>query len=143
MIRIYGAYEEVCARSGIVDFAELLLRAHELLRDREEIRDHYRHRFEHILVDEFQDTNAIQYAWLRLLAGDTGWVFAVGDDDQSIYGWRGARIEHIQQLPKDFPRGADHPSRAELPVQRQHPGCRQRAHRQQPGPTGEEPLDRR
>ena len=103
MIRIYGAYEEVCARSGIVDFAELLLRAHELLRDREEIRDHYRHRFKHILVDEFQDTNAIQYAWLRLLAGDTGWVFAVGDDDQSIYGWRGARIEHIQQLPKDFP----------------------------------------
>jgi DNA helicase-2/ATP-dependent DNA helicase PcrA len=102
MIRIYGAYEEVCARSGIVDFAELLLRAHELLRDREHILDHYRHRFEHILVDEFQDTNAIQYAWLRLLAGDTGWVFAVGDDDQSIYGWRGARIEHIQQLPKDF-----------------------------------------
>jgi DNA helicase-2/ATP-dependent DNA helicase PcrA len=103
MIRIYRAYEETCARSGIVDFAELLLRAHELLRDREDVLDHYRHRFEHILVDEFQDTNAIQYAWLRLLAGDTGKVFAVGDDDQSIYGWRGARIEHIQQLPKDFP----------------------------------------
>jgi len=103
MIRIYRAYEEVCARSGIVDFAELLLRAHELLRDREDILAHYRHRFGHILVDEFQDTNAIQYAWLRLLAGDSGLVFAVGDDDQSIYGWRGARIEHIQQLPKDFP----------------------------------------
>ncbi len=104
MIRIYAAYEEACARAGIVDFAELLLRAHELLRDREDILGHYRHRFEHILVDEFQDTNAIQYAWLRLLAGDTGHVFAVGDDDQSIYGWRGARIEHIQQLPKDFPK---------------------------------------
>jgi DNA helicase-2/ATP-dependent DNA helicase PcrA len=103
MIRIYAAYEETCARTGIVDFAELLLRAHELLRDHEDILDHYRHRFEHILVDEFQDTNAIQYAWLRLLAGDSGRVFAVGDDDQSIYGWRGARIEHIQQLPKDFP----------------------------------------
>jgi DNA helicase-2/ATP-dependent DNA helicase PcrA len=103
MIRIYTAYEEVCARTGIVDFAELLLRAHEVVRDREDILAHYRHRFAHILVDEFQDTNAIQYAWLRLLAGDTGRVFAVGDDDQSIYGWRGARIEHIQQLPRDFP----------------------------------------
>ncbi len=103
MIRIYRAYEETCARSGIVDFAELLLRAHELLREREDILAHYRHRFAHILVDEFQDTNAIQYAWLRLLAGNSGLVFAVGDDDQSIYGWRGARIEHIQQLPKDFP----------------------------------------
>jgi len=102
MIRVYTAYEEVCARTGIVDFAELLLRAHEVLRDRQDILDHYRHRFEHILVDEFQDTNAIQYAWLRLLAGDSGRVFAVGDDDQSIYGWRGARIEHIQQLSKDF-----------------------------------------
>ena len=104
MIRIYRSYEETCARSGIVDFAELLLRAHELLRDREDILAHYRHRFEHILVDEFQDTNAIQYAWLRILAGDSGCVFAVGDDDQSIYGWRGARIEHIQQLSKDFAR---------------------------------------
>ncbi|NCF80454.1 MAG: DNA helicase II [Proteobacteria bacterium] len=103
MIRIYAAYEETCARTGIVDFAELLLRAHELLRDHDDILDHYRRRFQHILVDEFQDTNAIQYAWLRLLAGDSGRVFAVGDDDQSIYGWRGARIEHIQQLPKDFP----------------------------------------
>jgi DNA helicase-2/ATP-dependent DNA helicase PcrA len=104
MIRIYTAYEETCTRTGIVDFAELLLRAHELLRDRDEILAHYRHRFAHIHVDEFQDTNAIQYAWLRLLAGDSGLVFAVGDDDQSIYGWRGARIEHIQQLPKDFPK---------------------------------------
>jgi ATP-dependent DNA helicase UvrD/PcrA len=103
MIRIYTAYEETCSRTGIVDFAELLLRAHELLRDRADVLEHYRHRFEHILVDEFQDTNAIQYAWLRLLAGETGRVFAVGDDDQSIYGWRGARIEHIQQLSKDFP----------------------------------------
>ncbi len=103
MVRIYTAYEETCTRSGLVDFAELLLRAHELLRDREDVLDHYRHRFEHILVDEFQDTNAIQYAWLRMMAGTSGRVFAVGDDDQSIYGWRGARIEHIQQLPKDFP----------------------------------------
>jgi DNA helicase-2/ATP-dependent DNA helicase PcrA len=103
MLRIYRNYEESCNRSGIVDFAELLLRAHELLREREALLHHYRRRFNHILVDEFQDTNAIQYAWLRLLAGDTGWMFAVGDDDQSIYGWRGARIENIHQFSKDFP----------------------------------------
>ena len=103
MIRIYTSYEEVCERSGIVDFAELLLRAHELLRERSDVLDHYRARFGQVLVDEFQDTNTIQYAWLRLLAGDTGWVFAVGDDDQSIYGWRGARVENIHQFAKDFP----------------------------------------
>ncbi len=103
MLRIYRNYEETCDRSGIVDFAELLLRAHELLREREHILNHYQRRFSHILVDEFQDTNAIQYAWLRLIAGDTGWMFVVGDDDQSIYGWRGARIENIHQFPKDFP----------------------------------------
>jgi DNA helicase-2/ATP-dependent DNA helicase PcrA len=103
MLRVYRNYEEACERSGVVDFAELLLRAHELLRDREDILHHYRRRLNNILVDEFQDTNAIQYAWLRLLAGDTGWMFTVGDDDQSIYGWRGARIENIQQFSRDFP----------------------------------------
>jgi len=103
MVRIYQSYQEACERGGLVDFAELLLRAHELLRTRPELLQHYRERFGHILVDEFQDTNAIQYAWLRLLAGERGWLFAVGDDDQSIYGWRGARIENIQQFPKDFP----------------------------------------
>ena len=103
MIRFYEAYEQVCERGGVVDFAELLLRAHELWRDNEELLDHYRRRFRHILIDEFQDTNAIQYAWLRLLAGKTGVPFAVGDDDQSIYRWRGARVEHIQQFQKDFP----------------------------------------
>ncbi len=104
MIDLYSAYEEVCRRGGLVDFAELLLRAHELWRDNPELLDHYRRRFQHILVDEFQDTNAIQYAWLRLLAGDTGIPFAVGDDDQSIYRWRGARVEHIQQFQRDFPK---------------------------------------
>jgi DNA helicase-2/ATP-dependent DNA helicase PcrA len=103
MIAIYEAYEAFCRRSGLVDFAELLLRAHELWRDRPDILQHYRQRFGHLLVDEFQDTNTIQYAWLRQLAGDTGKLFAVGDDDQSIYGWRGARVENIQQLTHDFP----------------------------------------
>ena len=101
LIRIYQAYEEACDRAGLVDFAELLLRAHELWRDNPAILKHYRERFRHILVDEFQDTNAIQYAWIRLLAGDDGNVFIVGDDDQSIYGWRGARIENIHQFGKD------------------------------------------
>ncbi len=102
MIRIYRAYEELCQRSGLVDFAELLLRAHELWLKNPRLLEHYRERFQHILVDEFQDTNAIQYAWIRLLAGQRSHVFAVGDDDQSIYGWRGARIENIQQFSRDF-----------------------------------------
>ncbi len=103
MIRIYSEYQAACERGGVVDFAELLLRAHELLRDRPDILHHYRERFQHILVDEFQDTNTIQYAWLRLLAGEQNHLFAVGDDDQSIYGWRGARVEHIRDFHKHFP----------------------------------------
>jgi len=106
MIALYQSYEEICRRGGLVDFAELLLRAHELWRDNAELLDHYRRRFQHLLVDEFQDTNAIQYAWLRLLAGTEGVPFVVGDDDQSIYRWRGARVEHIHQFQKDFPRTA-------------------------------------
>jgi DNA helicase-2/ATP-dependent DNA helicase PcrA len=102
LIRIYTAYEELCRRSGVVDFAELLLRSLELIRDNEALAKHYRQRFRHILVDEFQDTNNLQYGWLRLLAGDTSPIFAVGDDDQSIYGWRGARIENIQNFSRDF-----------------------------------------
>ncbi|SIT69295.1 ATP-dependent DNA helicase UvrD [Ectothiorhodosinus mongolicus] len=103
MIRIYSAYEAACRRAGVVDFAELMLRSLELLRDTPALLEHYRERFRHILVDEFQDSNAIQYAWLRLLAGAKTPVFAVGDDDQSIYGWRGARVEHIRQFTRDFP----------------------------------------
>lgn len=102
MVQLYQSYEEACQRSGQVDFAELLLRAHELFQKRPDVLAHYRQRFRHILVDEFQDTNAIQYAWLRLLAGESGKVFAVGDDDQSIYGWRGAKVENIHQFRKDL-----------------------------------------
>ena len=103
LISLYQSYEGVCQRGGLVDFAELLLRAHELWRDNADLLEHYRRRFKHLLVDEFQDTNAIQYAWLRLLAGDKGIPFVVGDDDQSIYRWRGARVEHIHRFQKDFP----------------------------------------
>ncbi len=100
--KVYQAYQEACDRAGLVDFAELLLRAHELWLNKPQILQHYRGRFTNILVDEFQDTNSIQYAWIHLLAGETGKVMIVGDDDQSIYGWRGAQVENIQRFLKDF-----------------------------------------
>lgn len=103
MLVVYRAYEEICDRSGLVDFAELLLRAHELLRDNEQILHFYQTRFKQVHVDEFQDTNAIQYAWLRLLTAEHNNLFVVGDDDQSIYGWRGAKIENIYHFQSHFP----------------------------------------
>ncbi len=102
LLSIYQAYEQACRTAGVIDFAELLLRCHELLRDNPALLAHYQQRFQAILVDEFQDTNAIQYAWIRLLAGEQAAVMAVGDDDQSIYGWRGAKVENIQRFSKDF-----------------------------------------
>ncbi|HKV97446.1 MAG TPA: DNA helicase II [Gammaproteobacteria bacterium] len=101
--RAYAAYETACERGGLVDFAELLLRALELWRNDAALLAHYQRRFTHILVDEFQDTNAIQYAWIKLLAGTQAAPFVVGDDDQSIYAWRGARIENILKFERDFP----------------------------------------
>lgn len=103
MLKIYKAYEEICDRSGLVDFAELLLRAHELLRDNQDILDFYQQRFRQVHVDEFQDTNTIQYAWLRLLTDGKDNLFVVGDDDQSIYGWRGAKIENLYSFQKHYP----------------------------------------
>jgi DNA helicase II / ATP-dependent DNA helicase PcrA len=119
LIRLYGAYEEACERAGVVDFAELLLRAYELWRDNPELLAHYRRRFRHVLVDEFQDTNGIQYAWLKLIAppqaagangtnGHThtvpfGVPFVVGDDDQSVYAFRSARPENLQDFRRDYP----------------------------------------
>ena len=102
-VHIYQRYQDYCNRGGLVDFAELLLRAHELWLEQPTVLDHYRKRLQHLLIDEFQDTNAIQYAWLRMLAGDSGRVFVVGDDDQSIYGWRGAKVENVQHFLNDFP----------------------------------------
>jgi DNA helicase-2/ATP-dependent DNA helicase PcrA len=103
LVRIYSAYEVACERAGVIDFAELLLRTLELIRDNESLQAHYQKRFKHILVDEFQDTNTIQYALIQLLAGQSNKVFIVGDDDQAIYGWRGARVENIQLFQHDFP----------------------------------------
>ena len=103
MIKLYEAYEEACRRNGVVDFAELLLRSFELWREVPGLAEHYRSRFGHVLVDEFQDTNTIQYAWMKALVGATSIPFVVGDDDQSIYRWRGARVENLQQFRRDFP----------------------------------------
>ena len=105
----YALYEAMCRREGVVDFAELLLRSYELLAGHDALREHYRRRFSHLLVDEFQDTNVLQYRWLRLLAGPATAVFAVGDDDQSIYAFRGANVANMQHFERDF-------GTAELPV---------------------------
>jgi DNA helicase-2/ATP-dependent DNA helicase PcrA len=99
---IYSAYDEQCQREGVVDFAELLLRSFELLSRNEVLREHYRSRFRHILVDEFQDTNRLQYRWLKLLAGPKNVMFAVGDDDQSIYRFRGANVGNMAEFERDF-----------------------------------------
>jgi DNA helicase-2/ATP-dependent DNA helicase PcrA len=103
MIDLYARYEQVCAAASVIDFGELLLRSLELLRDNAELAQQYQQRFQHVLVDEFQDTNAIQYRWLRMLAGPTGKPFVVGDDDQSIYRWRGARVENLYRFQQDYP----------------------------------------
>ena len=103
MLRAYTLYQERCEQSGLVDFAEILLRAHEVLRNHPPLLQHYQHRFRELLVDEFQDTNSLQYAFIRLLAGERANVFVVGDDDQAIYGWRGAKVENVQKFLRDFP----------------------------------------
>jgi len=102
LIRLYKLYEERCETAGVVDFAELMLRSFELLRDTPELGEYYRERFRHVLVDEFQDTNGIQYDWIRQLVGKTGAPFVVGDDDQSIYRWRGARVENMQHFRREY-----------------------------------------
>ncbi|MBM3341307.1 MAG: DNA helicase II, partial [Betaproteobacteria bacterium] len=102
MSEFYAAYDTQCQREGVVDFAELLLRSCEMLAANDPLREHYQHRFKHLLVDEFQDTNRLQYRWLKLLAGAASSMFAVGDDDQSIYAFRGATSENMLQIQKDF-----------------------------------------
>ena len=102
LIKLYEAYEDTCRRNGVVDFAELLLRCYEILREAPGLGEHYRARFRHVLVDEFQDTNTIQYNWMKALVGSTSVPYVVGDDDQSIYRWRGARVENLQQYRRDF-----------------------------------------
>src|SRR3954470_21062886 len=102
MVQVYEAYEAQCQREGVVDFAELMLRTYELMRDNTTLRTHYQRRFRHILVDEFQDTNKLQYAWLKMFAGPEAAVFAVGDDDQSIYAFRGAQVGNMAAFEREF-----------------------------------------
>ncbi len=102
MVQVYQAYEDQCQREGVVDFAELMLRTYELMRDNASLRDHYQRRFRHILVDEFQDTNKLQYAWLKMFAGPGAAVMAVGDDDQSIYAFRGAQVGNMSAFEREF-----------------------------------------
>ncbi len=104
MVEIYQAYEDQCQREGVVDFAELMLRTYELMRDNAALREHYQHRFAHVLVDEFQDTNRLQYAWLKMFAPPTSAqsVFAVGDDDQSIYAFRGAQVGNMADFEREY-----------------------------------------
>ncbi|MEY8878714.1 MAG: UvrD-helicase domain-containing protein, partial [Leptothrix sp. (in: b-proteobacteria)] len=107
LVQIYQAYEDQCHREGVVDFAELMLRSYELMRDHPSVREHYQRRFRHILVDEFQDTNKLQYLWLKMFAGapgsrDTAAVFAVGDDDQSIYAFRGAKVGNMSDFEREY-----------------------------------------
>src|SRR4029079_2243250 len=102
MVQVYQAYEEQCQREGVVDFAELMLRTYELMRDNAALREHYQRRFRHVLVDEFQDTNRLQYAWLKMFAGPQTAVFAVGDDDQSIYAFRGAQVGNMADFEREF-----------------------------------------
>jgi DNA helicase II / ATP-dependent DNA helicase PcrA len=109
LVEIYQAYEDQCQREGVVDFAELMLRTYELLRDNDPLREHYQRRFRHVLVDEFQDTNRLQYAWLKMFAppgrvdhGETQGVFAVGDDDQSIYAFRGAKVGNMADFEREY-----------------------------------------
>jgi DNA helicase II / ATP-dependent DNA helicase PcrA len=111
-VELYQLYEEQCQREGVVDFGELMLRSYELLRDNDPVREHYQRRFRHILIDEFQDTNRLQYAWIKMLAGNTvggqfepgrdNSVIAVGDDDQSIYAFRGARVGNMTDFVREF-----------------------------------------
>ncbi|MCM0045697.1 MAG: UvrD-helicase domain-containing protein, partial [Burkholderiaceae bacterium] len=101
-VELYAAYDEQCQREGVVDFAELLLRSYELLSRNQPLREHYQARFRHILVDEFQDTNDLQYKWLKLIAGEHNAVFAVGDDDQSIYAFRGANVGNMAAFEREF-----------------------------------------
>ncbi len=101
-VEVFAEYDTQCQREGVVDFSELLLRCYELLSRNASLREHYQERFKHILVDEFQDTNPLQYRWLKLLAGNSNALFAVGDDDQSIYAFRGANVGNMQELLRDF-----------------------------------------
>ena len=133
----YHDYEKLCRQQGTMDFAELLLLTVELLTHHPDVLQHYQQRFHSVLVDEFQDTNALQYRLVQQLCAGGAQLFVVGDDDQSIYGWRGARVENILQLERDFP------SLATIRLEQNYPRRRQRRHRAKPEPPRQNPVERR
>ena len=141
----YALYEQACQREGVVDFPSYCCEPTSSFRATHSLREHYRRRFSHILIDEFQDTNALQYKWLKLLAGTHAAIFAVGDDDQSIYAFRGANVANMQHFERDFSTagrsGQAYQARAELPFSRAHTRCGECADQAQPGTPGQEPLD--
>ena len=118
-IDIYRAYQAACQRANAVDFAELLLRCQEMLLNHQALLLHYQQRFSHVLVDEFQDTNTVQYAWIKLLTGTRGQAFVVGDDDQSIYSWRGARVENMQRFLRDY-QSSDYPEASTIRLEQNY-----------------------
>ena len=142
MIDLYARYEQQCAAASLVDFGELLLRALELLRDHEDLLRQYRKRFRHVLVDEFQDTNAIQYRWLKLFAGPSGTPFVVGDDDQSIYRWRGARVENLYRFQQDSPGTQIVRLEQNYRSTANDLGCRERGDREQRVEARQDAVDR-
>ena len=135
-------YEERLAAYRAVDFDDLIVLPARLLGDDAEVRDAWRARLRYVLVDEYQDTNGVQYELMKLIAGERGLFTAVGDDDQSIYGWRGATVENLKRLPADYPALQGDRARAELPLDRQHPRRRERGDRPQPEALREEALER-
>ncbi len=142
-VELYEAYDQQCQREGVVDFAELLLRCYELLAHNPPLRAHYQARFRHILVDEFQDTNKLQYAWLKLLAGEHNAIFAVGDDDQSIYAFRGANVGNMHDFEREFNVRQPDQAGAELPLARPYSRHGEPADREQLAAPRQEPAHRR
>jgi ATP-dependent DNA helicase Rep len=140
--RIMARYEERLAAYQSVDFDDLIGLPLKLLQEHEDVRAKWQQQMGHVLVDEYQDTNATQYEVLKLLVGERGRFTAVGDDDQSIYGWRGATLDNLKKLPQDFPQPQGHQAGAELPVHQRHPARRQQCDRTQPQAVSQDAVQR-
>ena len=141
-VELYGLYQKRLITLNAVDFGDLLLHMLTILQESGDLLKDYQQRFRYILVDEYQDTNIAQYLWLRLLSGDHKNICCVGDDDQSIYGWRGAEVDNILRFERDFPGAIGRAARAELPIDATYSGGGVRAGRRQQRPTGKDPVHR-
>ena len=140
---LYPRYHEALKSLNALDFDDLLLLTLKLFREHPAVLEKYRERFRYIMVDEYQDTNRVQYEFIKLLAGERKNLCVVGDDDQSIYGWRGADLGNILDFEKDFPGNRDGEARTELPLLRPYPQCGKRGDKEQQEEDGKIPLDRK